>query len=279
MVYRVSNMTPRQIIRAISERRNSTSSSLEELVCLPKKFEHPAGCGIDKSTTNNNHESETNNEIITVNKCQDFISISVAAGRSTRVLHKNSMYSTERESTIEVSCKGNGISRDVEPAQPPTRFTDSCKEHPKNSTQGQDTFTATLYSTFKNISEKSTSLKKMHVLQESAMVLPRIKGDCGSQLGVRRPSEVCVENGSIVTGDTAMTDIRGKPKEIHAKVKASGEAKHGKDLTRKGLEKERCDNGVSKGVRERRSTCVVQDPNDDKRLRLHIYIPTADMTG
>lgn len=268
-------MTPRQIIRAISEKRNS-DSSLEELVYLRKRFEHPAGCRSDKSTTINNYKPQTNKKITTVNKCQDFIpSVAVERSCMSYVLHKNIMYSTERES-MEVSCKGNGISRDIKAQSPTVEFTDSCKEQPKNSTQDIP-FTA-LYTMFKNISEKSSSLKKMHVLPESAMVLPRIKRDCGSQLAVRRPSELGVENGWIVTRDTAMADIRGKTKQIHAKGKADGEAtRRGKDLTRKGLEKERCNDGVSKGVRERRPTCVVQDSTDDKRLRLHIYIPTADI--
>lgn len=261
-------MTPRQIIREISD-RGYPKSSLEELYSETNNRRASAQRFVNK------RESESNKGIM-LNKRHDCVQNVKRIGIT---LNRNIMQSHRRDS-IEASCNWNGLSTknaQLNDALTPIELKRYSKDHPEQPKR--EVSFKTLYTTFKNISEKKMTLKTQKAVHES-MVFSRMKREESLQ-DAKRSSLFFIEHGWVVPVDMAISNITGKSKKLHSKVMANANREMGqeKNIGRKGLYESRGSDNKEPRIEETRQPGVVQDSKDSKRLLLHIYVPTGNMSG
>lgn len=257
-------MTPRQIIRQISERKHFQSITARDWVNSEDEKCH-FFCG-NNSPLVHKAECEANKEIIQ-SKRSEFLGrgkekSGISSGSSGDITYRKGMYPT-----LGQYLQGNAIltkSRENE-VHSPTRFYDCNKERQKK-TSADVSFT-TLYTTFKSASEENRRAS-------SQMTIPK-----RDPRRLRR-SESWLENAY---SRSEMSNIRGMAKKIHEKsIAVDNIVTASEKIEKKTKHYERSTpphqrGGFNRGTSSHRT--VEKDLKETKRVRLHVYVPTADMNS
>ena len=256
-------MTPRQIIQQISERRHLQSITAEKVYFEEEKYYNICG---NTSESVNKNEFEANNKIKQC-KLQDSSPQRTMehSPPRTNITYTLNMYPSHGD-----YLQGNGILTKSREADSPTRFYDCQKERERKSNVS---FT-TLYSTFKNASEDTRRARNQKM--EPVVLKSRTKR-------VER-DDSWSENGYSHSG---MSNIRGMAKKIHDKsfamknIITANETDRLKSANEKAAPQAR----RSEEQRERIKDCKMKNrgtsagKDSTKQIRLHIYVPTAEMNS
>ena len=250
-------MTPRQIIQQISERRHLQSITGEKVYFEEEKYYNVCG---NTSESVNKNEFTVNNQIRQCKLKESFPQrTKEQSTRRTNITYTVNMYPTQGD-----YLQGNAILTKSREVDSPTRFYDCHKERERKTSNVSFT---TLYSTFKNTREGTRRAKSQKM--DTVVPKPRAKR-------VER-NDSWSENGYF---DSGMSNIRGMAKKIHDKsfvmknIVTENETDRLKSKT-KALEEQR--QKVEHGVIKKRGTSTEKDST--KQIRLHIYVPTAEMNS
>lgn len=259
-------MTPRQIIQQISERRHLQSITAEKVYLEEEKYYNVCG---NTSESVNKNEFEVNNKIKQCKRKESLPQRTKSKEHSTprtNITYTVNMYPTQGD-----YLQGNAILTKSREVDSPTRFYDCPKERERKTSNVSFT---TLYSTFKNVSEGTRRADNRKI----DAVLPKPKAK-----RVER-NDSWSENGYF---DSGMSNIRGMAKKIHDKsfvmknIIAENETDRLKSANEKlaaktkRLEEQR--QKVKDNEIKKRGMSVGKDST--KQIRLHIYVPTAEMNS
>ena len=258
-------MTPRQIIQHISKRRHLKNVGTEVHF---KDEEYQDVCG-NTSNFVNKFDFETNSEIKNIKQSKHDEYLCETSNEQSRCCLesrcKTSMYPTADY------LQGNAILTKPRKTESPTRFYDFNKERQRNTPNVSFT---TWYTTIRNADEATRRTKS-----QKLDVVPKSK-----TRRVERadswPHDVCLASN--------VSNIRGMAKKIHdksvalANIAANENERRNKDRYmnekhigkakqfKKSYEKEKRSEIWNRGT---------DDKDSSKRIRLHIYVPTAEMNS
>ena len=261
-------MTPRQVIQQISERRHLQNITAKKVYFADEKYHNVCE---DTPWLVNKTEYEANKKI-KQSKLEEFLAQSVEDPRSVPWVETTyttlSMYTTPGN-----YLQGNAVL--TKSRESPTRFYDCNKERQRKTS---DVSFTTLYTTFKNASDGNprarTRCQKMDVVSKpKAKRAGRVDSWSESEYSHSGMSNIRGMAKKIHDKSTAMESIftanekdRLKPERKTVDYKVVGTAKHFEEQGQKVK---------NSGTRSRG-----MDGNDStKQIRLHIYVPTAEMNS
>ena len=252
-------MTPRQIIRQISERRRLHNIASNEDYLEVKKW--PNGGG-NMSRLVNKTDHETNKEI-KQSKLEEFLAQGI--GEPSVPCH---CVATDMYIALGQYLQGNAIAKNTRKFQSPTRFHDSSKVQERVTSGGS--ITSSLHTTFKNAkaNNQRANSQKMDIAS---------KGRKGSTVD-SWPKHLHL----------GMSNIRGMAKKIHNKSIAVENIIEANGKQRVRAESNRVNETAAEETKQEqferqnetnRKTDYRAGQESTKRIRVHIYVPTAEMNG
>ena len=251
-------MTPRQIIHQISERRHLHNIAANEDYLEVKKW--PNGGG-NMSRLVNKTDHETNKEI-KQSKLEEFLAQGIGGPSIPCQCAATGMYTVLGE-----YLQGNAIARNTREVESPTRFHDSSKVQERVTPGGS--ITSSLYTTFKNanVNNQRANSQKMDIASKG-----------------RRGNRVDSWPKHLHSG---MSNIRGMAKKIHNKSIAMENIITTNGKQRVQAESNRLNETAAEKTKEQferqketnRETENRAGQEPTKRIRVHIYVPTAEMNS
>jgi hypothetical protein len=254
-------MTPRQIIQQISERRRLHNITTRDNYLEGKKCQN-AGGNTSRLVNKTNHET---NKEIKQSKLEEFWAQRVGEPRIPCEWVETSMYNT-----LGNYLQGNAIA--TKSRESPTRFYDSSQVEDRKTSDCS--ITSSLYTRFNNVREDNQRVKSQKMNTDSR---------------ARRMKRVdsWPENAYLHSG---MSNIRGMAKKIHHKSIAmeniiTANEKHKLIKTESGRVNERVVDKTKEDFNEQRQKLTNKDTESRgehdsiKRIRVHIYVPTAEMNS
>ena len=256
-------MTPRQIIQQISERRHLHNITAKKDYFADKKYHNVCG---NTSRLVNKSTHGANNEI-KQSKLEEFLDQRIEEPTIPCQWVEPSMYPM-----LGDYLQGNAILTKTRQVGSPTRFYD-CNKERENKTSDAS-ITTSLYTTIKSTSEGNGRPKNQRMDAVSKAKAGRVTRD-----------DSWPESAYFHSG---LSDIRGMAKKIHDKSIVMGNIITVSEMQRLETERQIVNGKCVRNAKhfEEQSEKVTNKgtgkpggQESTKRIRVHIYVPTAEMNS